>query len=79
MFLALGYLVEVPRHKRDDTKRNGNKQDENDYEESPAASSRSRVAGTECMVMVMVDFDSSIAAMIGRRIRIDCNSFVTLI
>ncbi|KAF1929014.1 uncharacterized protein M421DRAFT_144700 [Didymella exigua CBS 183.55] len=71
--------MEAPCYKCDDAKRNRDEQDQDDYKESSAASRGSRVAGAECVVMVMVDFDSSIAAGIGWRVCIDYNSFVTLL
>ena len=79
MLFALSYLVEVPRHERDDTKGNGNEQNEDDYEEGSAAGRSSSIAGAERVVMVVMHFDSSVAAGIGWRVCIDQNSFVTLV
>jgi hypothetical protein len=78
LLLALSYFVEVPRHERDDSKRNGDEKDEDDNEQSSAAGGTSCIAGAECVVMVVMHFDSSVAAGIGWRVCIDDNSFVTL-
>jgi hypothetical protein len=78
LLLAFSYLVEVPRHECDNTKRDGNEEDENDYKKSSAAGRGSCVAGAECVMMVMMDFDSSVPAWVSWRVCIDYNSFVTL-
>lgn len=79
LLLAFGYLMEVPCYECDDAKRSSDEKDKDDYKKSSATSRGSCVPGAERMVMVVVDFDSSVAARIGGRICINYNSFVTLL
>lgn len=83
MLLALSHLVVVPRYKCDNAEGRDDKDRKDDDEKGSAESRRSCIARGECVVVVMVHFDSSgfdaaVATRISRWICINYNSFARL-
>lgn len=84
MLLALSNLMVVPRYKCDDAEGSDNKEQEDDNEKGSTESRGPRIARRECVMVVLVHFDSprldaAIATRIGWWVCIDYDSFAGLL